>query len=162
MGVSGSGKTTLGMALAARLGWAFADADDHHPQANREKMARGEPLNDHDRQPWLETLHRLLADHLREGTPLVLACSALKQKYRDTLVADLEGVALVYAQGSRELIAERMSYREHFMPVALLDSQLATLEPPRQAIVADIRQPVGELVELIVRELETQGEIQPS
>lgn len=153
MGVSGSGKTTLGAALAGRLGWEFADADDYHPQANKEKMARGEALNDDDRQPWLETLHGLLADHIAQGKPMVLACSALKQKYRDTLMDGLDGVALVYANGSKELIAERMRARSHFMPVSLLDSQFATLEPPESAIDADISKPISELVPEVIAKM---------
>lgn len=155
MGVSGSGKTTLGTALAKRLGCEFVDADDYHPPANREKMARGQPLNDDDRQPWLEILHRLLADHVREARPLVLACSALKQKYRDTLMQGMDGVALVYAHGSQDLIAERLRLRgsSHFMPVSLLDSQFETLEPPTNAIEADIRRPTSELVPLIMEQL---------
>lgn len=153
MGVSGSGKTTLGAALAGRLGWEFADADDYHPVSNKEKMARGEALNDDDRQPWLETLHELLVDSIRDGKPMVLACSALKQKYRDTLMHDLNGVALVFANGSKELIAERMRARSHFMPVSLLDSQFNTLEPPMNAIHADIRQPLQQLVTAVVAEL---------
>ena len=154
MGVSGSGKTTLGTALAKRLGWEFADADHFHSQANREKMARGEPLGDDDRQPWLERLHQLLADHMCEGKPVVLACSALKQKYRDTLVHGLDGIALVYANGSKELIAERMRNRNHFMPVSLLDSQFNTLELPTKAINADISRPINELVPLVIGEMQ--------
>lgn len=153
MGVSGSGKTTLGAALAGRLGWEFADADDFHPASNKEKMSRGEALNDQDRQPWLEVLHGLLADSIKNGKPLVLACSALKQKYRDTLMNDLDGVALVYANGSKELIAERMRARSHFMPVSLLDSQFNTLEPPTNAINADIGKPISELVPLIIEKM---------
>jgi gluconokinase len=146
MGVSGSGKSTIGMALAERLDWTFADADDYHPSSNREKMARGEALNDVDRQPWLERLHDLLEEHLRDHQPLVLACSALKASYREVLTSNLEGVQVVFLQGSRELIAERMRQREHFMPVTLLESQLATLETPSEAITVDIGQPVETLV----------------
>lgn len=153
MGVSGSGKTTLGQALAEQLGWAFADADDYHPAPNKEKMARGEALTDADRQPWLERLHQLLAEHIAAKKPLVLACSALRQQYRDTLQGNLAGVALVYARGSRELIAQRMQRRQHFMPLSLLDSQFATLEPPTGAIEADIRQPIAELVPQLVAQL---------
>ena len=157
MGVSGSGKTTLGQALAGRLGWAFADADDYHPQANKEKMARGEALNDDDRQPWLDVLHGLLADAVRDSEPLVLACSALKQRYRDTLTRGLDGVALVYASGRQDLIAQRMRERygggDHFMPVSLLGSQFAALEPPDQAIEADIRRPIDDLVTQIIAEM---------
>ncbi|MBB5234796.1 gluconokinase [Deinococcus budaensis] len=153
MGVSGSGKTTLGAALAGRLGWAFADADDFHPAANREKMASGVPLTDEDRAPWLEALHRLIADHVRRERPLVLACSALKERYRRTLIGELEGVRIVFAQGSRDLIAGRMSARQHFMPVALLDSQLAALEPPQDALTVDIRLPLEENVRLLAAKL---------
>lgn len=156
MGVSGSGKTTLGAALAGRLSWAFADADDYHPPANKEKMARGEALNDDDRQPWLETLHGLLADSVSTGKPLVLACSALKQKYRDTLMGELDGVALVFANGSKELIAERMRARQHFMPVTLLDSQFATLEPPTNALLVDISQPLDQNIQMLAATLVDQ------
>lgn len=149
MGVSGSGKTTLGTALATRLGWAFADADDFHPATNREKMARGLPLTDEDRWPWLETLRALLAEHLSAGRPVVLACSALKQRYRDTLTAGLEGTTFVFAQGSAALIAERMRRRQHFMPLSLLASQFAALEAPEDALTVDIRWPVEHNVRLI-------------
>jgi gluconokinase len=153
MGVSGSGKSTVGKALANRLGWTFADADDYHPPANREKMSRGEPLTDEDRQPWLEKLHDLLTEHALEQKTLVLACSALKEKYRDILVGDLEGVALVFLRGDAQLIAERMRQREHFMPVSLLETQLATLEPPTNAIIVDIAQPLETMLEQVVTQL---------
>ncbi len=138
MGVSGSGKTTLGQALAQRLGWAFADADDYHPQSNRDKMARGQPLTDADREPWLLRLRGLIEQHLAEDNPLVLACSALKESYRTTLSGGLEGVGYVFLHGDPALIAQRMQNREHYMPVSLLESQLETLEPPTNAIQLDI------------------------
>jgi gluconokinase len=153
MGVSGSGKSTVGKALADRMDWIFADADDYHPPANREKMSRGEPLTDEDRQPWLEKLHDLLTEHALEQKTLVLACSALKEKYRDILVGDLEGVALVFLRGDAQLIAERMRQREHFMPVSLLETQLATLEPPTNAIIVDIAQPLETMLEQVVTQL---------
>jgi gluconokinase len=153
MGVSGSGKSTVGKALADRLDWTFADADDYHPPANREKMSRGEPLTDEDRQPWLEKLHDLIAAHALEQKTLVLACSALKERYRDILVGDLEGVALVFLRGDAELIAERMRQREHFMPVSLLETQLATLEPPTNAIIVDIAQPLEIMLEQVIAQL---------
>jgi gluconokinase len=149
MGVSGSGKTTLGTALAKELNWIFADADDYHPPANVQKMASGEALTDTDREPWLLRLRALIEQHLLEQRPLVLACSALKASYRDTLTAKLEGVKVVFLNGSPELIQERMKSREHFMPPSLLESQLATLEPPQDAIVLDIGQPI----EIMVREV---------
>jgi gluconokinase len=153
MGVSGSGKSTIGKALADRMDWIFADADDYHPPANREKMSRGEPLTDEDRQPWLERLHDLIAEHALEQKAIVLACSALKEKYREILVGDLEGVALVFLRGDAELIAERMRQREHFMPVSLLETQLATLEPPTNAIIVDIAQPLEIMLEQVITQL---------
>jgi gluconokinase len=126
MGVSGSGKTTIGTALAERAGAVFADADDYHPLANKQKMAAGHPLNDEDRQPWLETLNRLMQGWLAEGKSGVLACSALKQKYRKTLAAGMPAgtVQFVLLDGSKELIAERLATRHHeYMNPNLLDSQ---------------------------------------
>jgi gluconokinase len=154
MGVSGSGKSTVGRALAERLDWTFADADDHHPSSNREKMARGQALTDTDRQPWLERLHDLLEVHLREHRPLVLACSALKASHREILTSNLEGIEVVFLQGSREVIAARMRQREHFMPVTLLESQLATLEPPQDAIVVDISQPIETIIAQVIEQFE--------
>jgi gluconokinase len=153
MGVSGSGKTTLGTALAKELNWTFADADDYHPITNREKMARGEALTDADREPWLLRLRALIERHLLEQRPLVLACSALKASYRQTLTANLEGMQVVFLNGSREALAERMKNREHFMPSSLLESQLATLEPPQDAIVLDIGQPIDVMVREVMAQL---------
>jgi gluconokinase len=153
MGVSGSGKSTVGKALADRMDWTFADADDYHPPANREKMSRGEPLTDEDRQPWLEKLHDLITEHALKQKTIVLACSALKEKYREILVGDLEGVTLVFLRGDAELIAERMRHREHFMPVSLLETQLATLEPPTDAIIVDIAQPLETMLEQVIAQL---------
>jgi carbohydrate kinase (thermoresistant glucokinase family) len=154
MGVSGSGKTTVGQALAERLGWTFADADDYHPESNRQKMASGQPLTDADREPWLLRLRGLIEAHLTAEQPLILACSALKERYREILTKGLTGVGVVFLHGSRELIAQRMQQREHFMPVALLDSQLSTLEPPAEAITVDISEPLENIVERIVGQLE--------
>jgi gluconokinase len=137
MGVSGAGKTTIGVRLAERTGATFADADDYHPKANKDKMAAGQPLNDADRQPWLETLNGLLRGWYEVGSSGVLACSALKAKYRETLSAGMpEGVVkFVMLDGSKELIAERLASRQHeYMNPKLLDSQLATLEVPQDAL----------------------------
>ncbi len=154
MGVSGSGKTTVGTALAQKLNWVFADADDYHPTTNREKMSRGEALTDADREPWLLRLHALIEQHLLEHQPLVLACSALKASYREILTANLEGVKVVFLTGSRELIAQRMKSRAHFMPPSLLESQLNTLEPPQDAIVLDIDQPIEVMVHDVMAQLQ--------
>ena len=148
MGVSGSGKTTVGRALAARLGWAFHDADEHHPAENVAKMARGIPLTDADRGPWLASLCALITRAMGAGECGVLACSALKQRYRDVL--SIPGVRCVHLRGDIALIRARMEARAHFMPVALLESQFAALEAPLDAIVIDIEPPVDVQVEAIV------------
>ncbi len=156
MGVSGSGKTTIGMLLAERTGAVFADADDYHPAANKAKMAEGQPLNDEDRQPWLETLNQLLLGWLREGKPGVLACSALKEKYRLTLsqgIAESE-LRFVWLDGPKALIAERLAKRHHeFMNSKLLDSQIATLEIPKDALRVEIDSEPEEIVERILEQV---------
>jgi gluconokinase len=137
MGVAGSGKTTIGTLLAQRTGAEFADADDYHPLANKQKMAAGHPLNDEDRQPWLETLNHLLQDWSAAGKSGVLACSALKAAYRTTLSNGLPNgaVTFVFLDAPKELLAERLASRKHeYMNPKLLDSQLATLETPTDAL----------------------------
>lgn len=145
MGVTGSGKTTIGELLADRIGAGFADADDYHPLANKQKMAAGHALNDEDRQPWLETLNHLLQSWFAAGKSGVLACSALKAAYRTTLSGGLPpgAVTFVLLDAPKELLAERLAARAHeFMNPKLLDSQLATLEPPTDALrVANDRTP---------------------
>jgi gluconokinase len=155
MGVSGSGKTTIGKLLAERTGTTFADADDYHSAANKQKMAAGVPLNDEDREPWLETLNKLLRDWHESGKGGVLACSALKEKYRVTLNNGMpEGsVAFVFLDGSRELIAKRLAARKHaYMNPSLLDSQFATLEIPSDAIRVSIDQPENKIVDDILQQ----------
>ena len=155
MGVTGSGKSTIGRLLADELGWMFADADDFHPPANRAKMAAGQPLDDTDRAPWLDTLDNLLRDHLDRGIPIVLACSALKQAYRQRL-AVAPTVRFVHLHGAPALIARRLAGRaDHFMPPALLASQLDTLESPTDAITVDIDAPPAEIVANVLRRLKT-------
>jgi gluconokinase len=135
MGVSGSGKTTIGTLLAEQAGTVFADADDYHPNANKDKMASGQPLNDDDRQPWLETLNELMRGWFESGEGGVLACSALKEKYRATLESGMpkSAVKFVLLDGSKEMIAERLAARQHeYMNPKLLESQLATLEKPSE------------------------------
>jgi len=137
MGVTGSGKSTIGELLASRTGAVFADADDYHPEANKQKMAAGHPLNDDDRQPWLETLNKLIQGWYKEGKGGILACSALKQKYRDTLAADMPSgtVHFVWLDAPEDVLAERLAERHHeFMNPALLKIQLYTLEPPADAL----------------------------
>jgi gluconokinase len=148
MGVSGSGKTTIGRLLATRLGVEFADADDYHTEANKAKMAAGLALTDEDRQPWLETLHGLLRGWQESGG--VLACSALKEHYRGTLAEGLRDLRFVLLDGSKEMIAERLAERRnHYMNPGLLESQLATLEVPLEAVrVVNDRAP-----EVVVEEI---------
>ena len=156
MGVSGSGKTTIGTLLATRIGAVFADADDYHSAANKAKMAAGHPLDDEDREPWLATLHELLRGWTDQGKGGVLACSALKESYRTTLAEGLPAgaVQFVWLDGSKELIASRLAARQHhYMNPHLLDSQLATLEPPKDALrVVNDRAP-SEVVDQIVAQL---------
>ncbi len=139
MGVTGAGKTTVGSRLAAALGCEFVDADDHHPPANVAKMRAGEPLTDDDRRPWLARLNELLRERAARGADVVLACSALKASYREALLAGLAKARLVYLRGEKTVIAARLAARRgHYMNPALLDSQFATLEEPRDAIVVDV------------------------
>jgi len=139
MGVSGSGKTTVGRILARDLGWPFYDADDFHPPANVDKMHRGVPLTDADRAPWLDALHDLIAEAAGARRSIVLACSALKQAYRDRLAAGVDGVRFVYLRGDAALLRLRLARRSgHFMPLELLQSQLDTLEAPADALTVDI------------------------
>ena len=130
MGVAGSGKSTIAAALSKHLGWACAEADEFHPQANIDKMSQGTPLQDEDRWPWLQEIQNWMTAQARAGHSTVLTCSALKQSYRK-LLAEAEGrVVFIHLHGEAALLSERMQGREgHFMPPTLLPSQLATLEP---------------------------------
>ena len=157
MGVSGSGKTTVGRALALRLGWEFVDADDFHSAENWAKMSAGIALTDVDRSPWLEALHRqICAWTAAEGTgvvsSMVLACSALKQQYRQRLTDGIDAAAVryVWLDGPAELIEQRLRQRTgHSVNAALLPSQMATLEPPAEAMRVSIAQSVPEIVQAI-------------
>ena len=149
MGVTGSGKTTVGQSLAASLGWGYFDADDFHSAANVDKMRRGIPLNDADRRPWLESLQNLINESLSAGESAVLACSALRQSYRDMLLIN-DRVRLVYLKGNYDLIRERLGARgDHYMNPALLDSQFETLEEPDGALQIDVQLPPAAIVEKI-------------
>jgi gluconokinase len=158
MGVTGSGKTTVGTLLADRWGTVFADADDYHPAANKAKMAAGHPLNDEDRQPWLEELNRVMRGWYAETGKGVLACSALKAKYRATLASGMpEGaVTFVLLELSRAELEKRLAARSHeYMNPKLLDSQLATLEAPEDAVeVCNDRAP-AEVVDEILQKVKT-------
>jgi len=146
MGVAGSGKTTVGRLLASEMKWPFADADDYHSAANVEKMRNGMPLTDEDRAPWLESLRVLIGSWIAAGEGGVLACSALKQAYRDRLMVGPE-VRVVYLKGNQELFRDRLLGRHgHYMKESMLDSQLAALEEPGDAIAVDAGLPAEEVV----------------
>ena len=150
MGVSGSGKTEIGSRLAQRLGIEFIEGDDFHPPANVAKMRSGTPLEDADRWPWLAHLNRLL----KEEENAVLACSALKQRYRDRLLQGVAHFAVVYLHGDAALIRSRAQTRTHrYMPASLLESQFAALEPPAGAIAVDVAATPEDCVAAIVSRL---------
>jgi gluconokinase len=153
MGVSGCGKSSIGERVAQALGGVFEDADGFHPASNIEKMAGGTPLTDDDRTPWLDILRERIVLSQSRTACYVLACSALKQSYRDRLRGDdsPETLAFIYLEGSKELIRQRMEARDHFMPPALLDSQFAILERPEDGMAIDIELTPDEIVAAILQ-----------
>ncbi len=154
MGVSGSGKTTVGTLLAQRTGATFFEGDNFHPPENIEKMRRGIPLTDADREKWLHTLRDIITRSLDEGTFTVMACSALKAAYRDLLQGGDARVKFVYLTGPRSVIAERLkARRNHFMPATLLDSQWAALEPPSDALTFSCEKSPNEIVSAVIQAL---------
>ncbi len=153
MGVSGCGKTTLGEGLARTLGWPFFDADDFHPPENVAKMRAGEPLNDADRAPWLLRLSALL----QANPHAVLACSALKERYRNVLKTELPHLRFIHPHGAFEVIAARIEARSketgHYMPASLLQSQFDALEKCEDALMVDIEMPRQERVAFVLNQL---------
>ena len=142
-GVAGSGKTTIAQALAEQIGWAYIEADDYHSEASKRKMASGQPLNDDDRAPWLEILNQ----QMQRQAPAVLACSALKQRYRDRLGRGLT-LKVIWIDIDPKLAEERLSTRTgHFMPASLVDSQFAAVELPQHAIILNTSEPVDKLLQ---------------
>jgi len=150
MGVSGCGKTIIGTTLADKLGWEFIESDSYHSQEDIRKMSNGIPLTDADRWPWLERLHSLLAEKQADGIPVILACSALKESYRQILCEGLRRCEYVYLKGKYDLIWKRMRQREHFMKPAMLQSQFDELEEPIDALTVLISQPVDQIIEKII------------
>jgi len=161
MGIEGTGKTTVGKLLAERLHWEFADADDFHSAANKEKMKQGIALTDADRAPWLAAIQEQMWHWLAAKKNGVITCSALKQSYRDVLMSPVPGqegnaneIKTVYLHGAYALIAKRLQHRQgHFAGEALLASQFATLEEPRDAISIDIEETPEQIVDEIMRQL---------
>ena len=152
MGVAAVGKTTLGIALANATHGRFFDGDDFHSAANCEKMAAGIALTDADRKDWLEAIAQFIVTQANEPCPTFIACSALKQSYRDILHAADPSLAFLFLTANPETLYQRLTTRhesgEHFMPPSLLDSQLATLEPPTDALELDSSKPISELISL--------------
>ena len=156
MGVSGSGKTSVGKVLAEHLKWDFYDADDFHPPKNVAKMAGGIPLDDSDRAPWLAALHDLISSSLKQNKSGVLACSALKERYRQQLMNGSDGVQLVYLKGSYDLIWSRMETRpNHYMKPHMLHSQFDALEEPSNALTVDISLSVEEISQFVIKQIES-------
>jgi gluconokinase len=153
MGVAGAGKTVVGRALAAALGWQFIEGDDFHSAANVDKMSHGIPLTDADRAPWLQALCDAIAKAIGAHEHVVVACSALKQAYRDALVpnaAPAGSVRFVFLDVAVAILFQRLAARtHHFAGPALLESQLATLERPRDALAVDGTRPPAEIVRMI-------------
>lgn len=160
MGVSGCGKTAVGVKLSQALDWPFIDGDDFHSADNIAKMSQGFPLNDDDRAPWLAKLHQLIVDHLQEGKSMILACSALKKKYRDQLAEGSSGTLFVYLKGDFDLILKRISNRkDHYMKSEMLRSQFNILEEPTDAFIVDIDKSLEEIVEGISLFIESGKQI---
>jgi len=160
MGVTGAGKTTVGRLLAGRIGCAFIEGDDYHPETNVAKMRAGEPLTDDDRAPWLAKLAAVVAAELAAGRVIVLACSALRQSYRDVLAGGDRRVLFVHLAGPRDLVARRLAGRTgHFMPAALLESQYATLEAPTDLTFWIENDPVA-ITDAVLAELTGRGLVQ--
>ena len=154
IGPMGCGKTTIGQILTQKMGWQFYDADDFHSEANKRKMAEGIALNDDDRQPWLECLRGLITKHLADESSMVLACSALKKRYRQVLGIDHKHVYSVFLKGSSALLEKRIAGRSHeYMKKDLLQSQLETLEEPETGLVVDISGTPEQISQTIIDKL---------
>ena len=158
MGVAGVGKSTIGTAVAQELDWTFLEADDDHSKENIAKMSKGIALTDADRAGWLQSLRSRMVQHVERGENIVVACSALKEKYRVYLEDVPTETRIVYLKADRAVLEQRLRERKnHFAHVNLLESQLDTLEPPEHALVIDATRPLQQNVEDIVRAVSTAG-----
>jgi gluconokinase len=154
MGVSGCGKSSVAKLLAERTHGSFLDADDFHPASNRARMATGIPLQDEDRWEWLDALNVELKSRAHSPKKTFLACSSLKQVYRDRLAADLSGLCFIYLQGSKQCILGRLAQRtDHFMPESLLESQFAILEEPTDSMTVSVEQPLEAVVAEVLKRI---------
>lgn len=154
MGVTGAGKSTIGHLLSDTTGWPFADGDDYHPEANKQKMHSGIPLTDEDRIPWLTRLHELLAGWDQEGKSGILACSALKESYRQLLSSGIRDLHFVLLEAPLDVLEERLQARtHHFMNPELLASQISTLEVPSHALHVSMTGDPKEAVNYILCQL---------
>jgi len=157
MGVAGSGKTLIGGMLARALNCGFADADEFHPAKNIQKMSQGIPLTDADREPWLQAMRAAIDNWIKSGQSAILGCSALKQRYRDRLVASPE-VKVVYLKGDPDLIHRRLLERQgHYMKAEMLASQFTDLEEPSEAMIIDISRTPDQIVSEILERLTLSG-----
>lgn len=149
-GVSGSGKTTIGQLLSRELGWQFIDSDELHPLSNIEKMKNGIALTDEDRLPWLNTIRERIIELSKKNNSAIIACSALKRKYRQYLLSEINDIRLVYLKGTYEVIEKRLKTRKnHFFDATLLSSQFETLEEPRNILTVDITNTPDKIVDMI-------------
>lgn len=161
IGPMGCGKTAIGKILAEKLGWSFYDGDDFHPRENVEKMRAGTPLTDEDRKTWLDILHGHIQRCLREGRDAILACSALKRAYRETLGVDQDKVRTVYLKGSYELLRKRIEDRKHpYMNKDLLKSQVETMEEPKDGLTVDISPTPEIIVDTIIKNLKLEKKME--
>jgi gluconokinase len=157
MGVSGSGKTTVGQLLAERTGWALYDADEFHSAESIEKMRNGIALQDADRWPWLDRMNAMLLEQQAKNQSVLLACSALKQSYRERLGKNCQALHWVYLKGDFDLIRQRLETRKnHYMKAGLLESQFAALEEPRDAIVINVQAEPEVIADFVLREVQVQ------
>jgi carbohydrate kinase (thermoresistant glucokinase family) len=161
MGVTGAGKSTIAERLAQRLGWAFQEGDALHPPSNVQKMSQGVPLTDEDRAPWLASIKRWIDNQLEQGQNGLVTCSALKRQYRDDLIAGRNQVRILYLRASEAVLRDHLAHRHgHFMPASMLDSQLATLEPPtpdENPIIVDIEDKIPCTVDDVITVLKSSN-----